>query len=55
VGPTLAQRLVAERQEHGTFRDVDDLRRVAGIGPRTLERIKPYLLPIPKDTGIAQR
>lgn len=55
VGPTLAQRLIAERVEHGAFRDVDDLRRVGGIGPRTLERMKPYLLPIPKDTGIAQR
>jgi competence protein ComEA len=55
VGQTLARRLIAERQQHGAFREFDDLRRVSGIGPRTLERIKPYLLPIPKDTGIAER
>jgi competence protein ComEA len=55
VGQTLAQRMITEREEHGAFRDMDDLRRVRGVGPRTLERIKPYLLPIPKDTGIAQQ
>jgi competence protein ComEA len=54
VGRTLAERLVIEREQNGAFRDVDDLRRVSGIGPRTLERIKPYLLPIPKESDIAK-
>jgi hypothetical protein len=27
--------------------DHDDLLRVPGIGPRTLEQLKPYLLPVP--------
>jgi competence protein ComEA len=55
VGPTLAERMIADRELHGRFRNVDDLTRVPGIGPRTLERIKPYLLPIPSDQGIALR
>ena len=55
VGQTLAQRIVEERQENGQYRDWEDLQRVAGIGPRTLERMKPYLLPIPKDTSVVQR
>lgn len=46
VGKTLAERIIASRQTEGSFGSPDDLRRVRGIGPRTLERIKPYLLPI---------
>ncbi|RIK80777.1 MAG: hypothetical protein DCC67_08900 [Planctomycetota bacterium] len=55
VGQTLAQRIVAERRQDGAFRDWDDLRRVSGLGPRTLQRIKPYLLPIPQDGELARR
>jgi competence protein ComEA len=47
VGETLAKRIVADRDQHGPFHDFDDLRRVRGIGPRTLERLTPYLRPIP--------
>ena len=55
VGQTLAERMIADRARNGRFRDVEDLSRVPGIGPRTLEQIRPYLLPIPSDKGIAQR
>ena len=55
VGRTLAERLVVEREQNGAFRDVEDLRRVGGIGPRTLERITPYLLPIPDESEFAGR
>ena len=48
VGESLARRIVAEREANGPFRDHDDLRRVRGIGPKTLERIKPYLRPLPR-------
>jgi competence protein ComEA len=53
LGKTLAQRILSDRQENGMFRDLEDLERVSGIGPRTLERIRPFLLPIPKDTDWA--
>ncbi len=55
LGETLAQRVLAERRDHGPFLDVDDLVRVNGIGVKTLEKIRPYLLPIPKDTDWAGR
>ena len=55
IGPTLAQRLVDDREQKGAFRDFEDLSRVSGLGPRTLERIRPYLLPIPKDSDLVQR
>ena len=46
VGPTLARRIVDHRQQYGPFRSPEDLRRVRGIGPKTLERIRPHLTPI---------
>jgi len=47
IGEQLARQIVADRQEKGAFRDLADLRRVRGIGPKTLETMRPYLLPIP--------
>jgi len=46
IGETLAKRIVASRQKEGPFLDHKDLRRVRGIGPKTLEAIRPYLRPI---------
>lgn len=43
IGPALAERIEAHRQSNGAFRKVDDLRGVHGIGPATLERIRPYV------------
>jgi competence protein ComEA len=53
IGETLARRVIVERTENGPFLDLDELTRVNGIGLRTLERVRPYLLPIPKDTDWA--
>jgi len=52
VGETLAKRIVAEREAGGPFRDHTDLLRVRGIGPRTLERLRPYLLPLPNAADV---
>lgn len=49
VGETLARRIVENRKERGPFRSHDDLRRVSGIGPRTIDRMMPYLLPLPEE------
>ncbi len=43
IGETLARRIIETRQKSGPFRSPDDLRRVRGIGPKTLETIRPYL------------
>jgi competence protein ComEA len=53
VGETLARRIVESRRAAGEFRDHNDLRRVRGIGPRTLERLEPYLLPMPGREEVA--
>jgi competence protein ComEA len=42
IGPKLSQRIVDERQRR-SFESVDDLRRVSGIGEKTLQRLRPYI------------
>ena len=45
IGPALAARIIADRQSHGLFHSPDSLVRVRGIGPRTLDRLRPYFEP----------
>jgi competence protein ComEA len=45
IGEVYARRLVAYRQEHGPFKSVDDLINVKGIGPKKLEKLRPFLAP----------
>jgi competence protein ComEA len=46
VGETTARRIVDYRKRNGPFQSLDDLRQVRGIGPKTMERLRPYFLPI---------
>lgn len=46
MGETLAKRIVESREKVGPYRSIHDLERIDGIGPRTLERLRPYLKPI---------
>ncbi len=43
IGPALAERIVADRALHGAFDVPEDLLRVPGIGPSTLEAILPLV------------
>jgi competence protein ComEA len=43
IGPRLAERIVADRTEHGRYRRLEDLERVSGVGPRTVERLRPLV------------
>ena len=43
IGPTLAKRIV-ETREAEPFRSVEDLRRVRGIGVKTLEKLRPLVV-----------
>jgi competence protein ComEA len=55
IGPTLAHRIVESRNTVGPFADHNDLRRVKGIGAKTLEQIRPYLRPMPETHAVAGR
>lgn len=43
IGPTLAKRIVAYRDEHGAFAERGDLLRVPGLGAKTFEQCAGFL------------
>jgi competence protein ComEA len=45
VGPTLAARIVAWRDQHGGFTSVEQLLDVPGIGEGRLEALRPHVVP----------
>jgi len=51
VGNSLVDRIEERRQARGGFRRVDDLRGVSGIGPVTLERLRPYVFVRGEESG----
>jgi competence protein ComEA len=42
-GPNLVDRIESHRREHGPFRSVDGLIDVQGVGPSTLQRVRPWV------------
>jgi competence protein ComEA len=43
VGEGLAGRIEEYRRKHGEFRSLDELRRVGGVGPVLLEKLRPLV------------
>jgi len=43
IGPVLAQRIVAWREEHGPFASLDELLEVPGIGKELLAALRPLV------------
>ncbi|MFN3192051.1 MAG: ComEA family DNA-binding protein [Aureliella sp.] len=43
IGPTLARRIVEDREQNGPFRSIEGLTRVHGFGPQTLANLEPML------------
>lgn len=43
VGPATAKAIVEFRTKHGSFRSVDDLGKVRGIGPAKLAELRPHV------------
>jgi competence protein ComEA len=43
IGPVLAQRIIAYRNEFGPFSSIEDLLNVNGIGEKTLAKIREYI------------
>jgi len=56
IGPALRQRIIDSRTADGPFESIDDLQRVSGIGPRTVEKLRPLTIvsqpdPDPEQAG----
>jgi competence protein ComEA len=43
IGPVTAERIIRFRDDYGPFKSIDDLLKVKGIGPKTLEKLKPQI------------
>lgn len=43
IGPALASEIARYRAVHGPFQMAEDLLKVKGIGPKTLEEIRPHI------------
>lgn len=44
IGPSKAQAIIDFREENGMFQQVDDLLQVNGIGEKTLENLKEFII-----------
>lgn len=44
VGPVMAKRIIEYRNKNGKFGSVEELRKVKGIGIKTLEKLKPFII-----------
>ncbi|MBN1542419.1 helix-hairpin-helix domain-containing protein [candidate division KSB1 bacterium] len=43
IGPALAQRIVDYRKENGSFKTIEDIQNVRGIGRKTFDKIKDHI------------
>jgi competence protein ComEA len=48
VGPSRSRDIVEERETNGPYTSVDALTRVKGIGPATVEKLRPFVQAQPK-------
>jgi comEA protein len=43
IGPATAQKILDARKSYGSFKSVDDLLSIKGIGPKRLDKMRKYL------------
>ena len=43
IGPSTAEKILQTRKSYGSFKTVDDLRAIKGIGPKKLDKMRKYL------------
>lgn len=44
IGSVTAERIIRFRDDFGPFQSIDDLAKIKGIGPKTLERLKTRII-----------
>jgi len=44
IGPVMADRIARYRQEHGPFEHLEDIKNVKGIGDKTFDKIKRWIV-----------
>jgi competence protein ComEA len=44
IGPSLASRIILDRQKNGEFRSIQELVRVSGVGSATLKHVERYFM-----------
>jgi comEA protein len=43
IGPVTADKILQMRKSYGTFKSVDDLTAIRGIGPKKIDKMRKYL------------
>ncbi|NLI92417.1 MAG: helix-hairpin-helix domain-containing protein [Peptococcaceae bacterium] len=43
IGPAIAQRIIDYRMKNGLFSSPEEIQNVSGIGPKTYEKMAPYI------------
>ena len=44
IGEVKAERIIQYREDFGKFESIEELMKVSGIGPKTLEKLKPFVI-----------
>jgi competence protein ComEA len=43
IGPVTSGRIIQYRDDFGPFKSIEDLLKIKGIGPKTLDQLKPFI------------
>ncbi|MDD8019403.1 MAG: helix-hairpin-helix domain-containing protein, partial [Bacteroidota bacterium] len=43
IGEVMAERIILYRDENGSFKTINDLKKVKGIGEKKFDKLKPYI------------